>query len=104
VEPSDVMIAQRVPGSAPVVRAIAEALPFDCTDGFGAAYWRRSRAYLDPAVRASISGFARLPADVVTSALERLVADLDSGQWARRNRELLDLTGLDCGYRLVGNE
>jgi SAM-dependent methyltransferase len=28
VEPSDVMIAQRPPGSAPVVRAVAETLPF----------------------------------------------------------------------------
>jgi SAM-dependent methyltransferase len=28
VEPSEVMIAQRPPGSAPVVRAVAEALPF----------------------------------------------------------------------------
>lgn len=36
VEPSDVMIAQRPPGSAPVVKASAEALPFEA-DSFDAA-------------------------------------------------------------------
>jgi SAM-dependent methyltransferase len=36
VEPSDVMIAQRPPGAAPVVRARAEALPFE-DDSFDAA-------------------------------------------------------------------
>jgi SAM-dependent methyltransferase len=36
VEPSAVMLAQRPPGSAPAVRALAEALPFP-DDAFGAA-------------------------------------------------------------------
>jgi SAM-dependent methyltransferase len=36
VEPSEVMIAQRPPGSAPVVRAVAEDLPF-ADDSFDAA-------------------------------------------------------------------
>ena len=36
VEPSAVMIAQRAPGSAPVVQAVAEALPFE-DDSFDAA-------------------------------------------------------------------
>jgi len=36
VEPSETMIAQRAPGSAPVVRASAERLPFD-DDAFDAA-------------------------------------------------------------------
>jgi SAM-dependent methyltransferase len=36
VEPSAVMLAQRAPGSAPAVRAVAEALPFR-DDAFGAA-------------------------------------------------------------------
>jgi SAM-dependent methyltransferase len=33
-------------------------VPHDCTDGFGAAYWRRPEAYLDPTVRAGISMLA----------------------------------------------
>lgn len=36
VEPSEVMIAQRPPGSAPAVQGLAEALPFE-DDGFDAA-------------------------------------------------------------------
>src|SRR5207248_1287251 len=32
-------------------------VPHDCRDGFFAAYWRRPEAYLDPDVRAGISGF-----------------------------------------------
>ena len=36
VEPSEVMIAQRPPGAAPAVRAVAEELPFD-DDSFDAA-------------------------------------------------------------------
>ena len=186
VEPSEVMIAQRPPGSAPVVRAFAENLPFeddafdaamsifsehhwrdrpaglremrrvargpavvltydpgraddfwltrdylpeakalvsmsfeevarclgatriepmpvphDCRDGFYAAHWRRPDAYLDPTVRAGVSVFPRLPEAVVARAVERLRADLASGAWHERNRELLELDELDLGFRLL---
>jgi SAM-dependent methyltransferase len=77
------------------------AVPHDCRDGFFAAYWRRPEAYLDPAVRAGISGFGLLDRVVVDPALTRLAADLDSGEWHRRNAALLDLDQLDLGYRLV---
>ncbi|MEY8015384.1 class I SAM-dependent methyltransferase [Mycobacterium servetii] len=33
-------------------------VPHDCTDGFGAAFWRRPAAYLDPTVRAGMSMLA----------------------------------------------
>ena len=74
---------------------------WDCTDGFLAAHWRRPAAYLEPAVRASISGLALLPAGVVDSAMRRLAEDLDSGAWALRNAELLERDEMDYGYRLV---
>jgi SAM-dependent methyltransferase len=183
VEPSDVMIAQRPPGAAPVVQASAEKLPFaddafdaamtvlshhhwpdqagglremrrvarravifmwdpagdlgwivrdylttfepegltaaqvaelvgathidpvpiphDCRDGFFTAYWRRPHAYLDPEVRAGISVFRLLSAHEVDDAMRRLRADLESGEWERRNAELLELDTIDYGYRLV---
>jgi SAM-dependent methyltransferase len=190
VEPSEVMITQRPPDAAPVVRAVAEALPFanrqfnaalavltvhhwtdakrglaeirrvagrqviftwdpmhlarfwftrdylpeavaldagfttlqatlallgaatvepipvphDCRDGFFAAYWRRPEAYLDPDVRAGISGFGILDENVVGHALELLADDLETGEWYRRNGHLLGLDELDLGYRLVISE
>jgi SAM-dependent methyltransferase len=80
------------------------AIPYDCRDGFLHAYWRRPRAYLDPQVRAGISVFRLLDADEVADAIARLAADLDSGEWERRNAGLLDLDELDLGYRIVVTE
>lgn len=189
VEPSMVMIAQRPPGSAPCVRAVAEALPLldkcvdtamalltvhhwndvaagiaelrrvtrrriviftwdqaaladfwllseylpqaaavsdahavpidhliellggaevkpvpvfhDCTDGFGAAYWRRPEAYLDPVVRAGISMLAQAGDANLAGGLARLAADLGSGRWLERHADLLEIECLDVGYRLL---
>lgn len=79
-------------------------IPHDCTDGFGAAYWRRPHAYLDPTVRAGISMLAYAQPDRLAAGLDRLAADLRSGQWQQRHSELLDQPALDVGYRLlVGN-
>jgi SAM-dependent methyltransferase len=76
-------------------------IPHDCRDGFLSAYWRRPRAYLDPRLRDGISVFRLLPADDVDVAIERLRADLESGEWARRNADILEREALDLGYRLV---
>ena len=76
-------------------------IPADCVDGFCHAWWQRPYAYLDPAVRAGISGIARLPRGVVDEAMARLRADLASGAWNRRHRDLLAETEIDAGYRLV---
>lgn len=73
-------------------------IPHDCTDGFLCAYWRRPELYLSAERRSVISSFARIDAEV---GLARLRADLSSGRWAERNRELLALDALDAGYRLV---
>jgi SAM-dependent methyltransferase len=76
-------------------------VPHDCTDGFAAAYWRRPRAYLDPAVRAGISMLAQTGDDVLRPGLGQLSADLDSGRWHERHNELLLLEQFDAGYRLL---
>jgi SAM-dependent methyltransferase len=77
------------------------AVPHDCTDGFGAAYWRRPEAYLDPAVRAGISMLACAGGAAVADGLARLAADLRSGRWHQRHSELLEQEELDAGYRLL---
>ena len=76
-------------------------IPADCADGFLVAYWRRPEAFLDPEVRASVSGLAQLPDDLVAERMARLAADLDDGTWARRNAALLTQDTFDGGLRLI---
>ena len=73
----------------------------DCSDGFGAAYWRRPDAYFNPTVRAGISMLAQADDVALTDGLARLAADLSSGQWQRRHSDLLEQEHLDVGYRLL---
>jgi len=80
---------------------IPVTIPHDCVDGFHGAFWRRPEAYLDPRVRAGISTYATMPAAELESGLGRLAADLRSGEWKARHRELLDLDEIDLGYRLI---
>jgi len=76
-------------------------IPHDCVDGFLAAFWRRPETYSDPAVRASMSGFALLDQETVTRGIARLQSDLESGAWDRRFGRLRSLEVLDAGYRLL---
>lgn len=97
----------RCPSISEIVRHLGEcrvdriAIPHDCVDGFLAAYWRRPEAYLDPNVRAGISGFALLDQDVVTRGVAHLQADLESGAWEQRFGHIRRLDALDVCYRLL---
>lgn len=83
--------------SNPTVTAVR--IPYDCSDGFLGAYWRRPEAYLETGVRAAISTFAKL--HDLTSGLRKLRDDLESGVWRERYGEILGRTEMDLGYRLV---
>ncbi|OFE13450.1 hypothetical protein PHACT_10135 [Pseudohongiella acticola] len=74
-------------------------IPYDCTDGFMCAYWRRPEMYLIPAARQAISTFSRV--GDIRSGLSRLNTDIESGKWHKKYQSLLGKTSLDCGYRLV---
>ncbi|MFZ1814400.1 MAG: class I SAM-dependent methyltransferase [Rhizobiaceae bacterium] len=74
-------------------------VPFDCTDGFVAAYWKRPDAYLEESIRAAMSPFRAL--GDVSDGLHRLADDIKSGAWHERYKELTGLSELDCGYRLI---
>jgi hypothetical protein len=39
--------------------------------------------------------------DQLADGLARLKRDLESGEWARRHADLLELEELDVGYRLL---
>jgi SAM-dependent methyltransferase len=82
-------------------RVESVGVPHDCVDGFLAAYWRRPEAYLDPKVRAGMSGFALLSGDAMSRGLTRLRADLESGEWERRFGHLRRLEAIDVCYRLL---
>lgn len=76
-------------------------VPHDCVDGFLAAYWRRPEAYLDPEVRAGMSGFAMLDQHVVAKGVARLESDLSSGMWEERFGHIRELDALDVCYHLL---
>ncbi len=77
------------------------AVPGDCIDGFNWAYWRRPEAYLDPEVRACISGLALLDDEMVAQRMAMLASDLEDGTWESRHGHLLALDSIDGGLRLV---
>ena len=76
-------------------------IPWNCRDGFFHAYWRRPAAYLREPVRRGTSVWARVGPDVERRAVTALAADLESGAWAQRNHELLELEAVDLGARLL---
>jgi SAM-dependent methyltransferase len=76
-------------------------IPWDCEDAFFHAYWRRPEMYLSDEVRAATSVWRKLPEDVEPRAVAALRADLESGAWAERHADLLELDALDVGARLV---
>ena len=76
-------------------------VPADCIDGFNWAYWSRPEIYLDPEVRACMSGVALLDDDLVDRAMDRLRQDLEDGTWESRHGELRHLPSIDGGFRLV---
>lgn len=88
-------------GSLGAVNITRVPIPHDCTDGFLCAYWRRPSAYLDPKIRAAISSFWAIDKDKVSDGLNRLAQDLETGAWAARYADLMEVDACDFGYRLV---
>lgn len=84
-----------------VVKVEVVPIPQDCTDGFGAAFWGRPEAYLDPQVQQGMSWLAQLTPEQRAIGAERLEADLNSGVWDRRHGDLRRLDQFDAGYRLI---
>lgn len=81
------------------VRVVPLLVPYDCSDGFLYAYWRRPEAYLDVRIRTGSSSFSAI--SNTESGLRRLKQDLEAGQWERRYAALVSQDAYDAGYRLV---
>jgi SAM-dependent methyltransferase len=76
-------------------------IPWDCVDGFFEAYWRRPEAYLDEGVRRGTSVWTTVGPEAEQRVVRDLRADLDSGRWAERNRDLVALDAAELGLRLL---
>jgi hypothetical protein len=76
-------------------------IPWDCVDGFYEAYWRRPEAYLNVDIRRGMSIWARVGPVAEQRAVRNLRADLASGRWAERNRDLVELDAAELGVRLL---
>ena len=74
-------------------------IPYDCTDGFMCAYWRRPDSYLNSGIRKAISTFSRIPD--ISTRLVSLRNDIANGAWKEKYGHLLSKEFLDLGYRLV---
>jgi hypothetical protein len=76
-------------------------IPWDCTDGFFHAYWRRPEQYLRHEVRRGISIFTAIGAQAEQRMTHRLADDLASGRWAARNCDITGLAEAELGARLL---
>jgi SAM-dependent methyltransferase len=76
-------------------------IPWDCADGFFEAHWRRPEGYLDDDVRRGVSVWDAVGPDVERRVVLDLRADLASGRWAERNRDLVSLDEAELGARLL---
>ncbi len=76
-------------------------VPADCADGVFAAHWAKPAAYLNPEVRAAMSGLALIDDDVEAAAMRQLEQDLQDGTWQRNNAALTAQVEADLGYRIV---
>jgi SAM-dependent methyltransferase len=82
-------------------RAEPVPIPWDCADGFFEAYWRRPEAYLQEHVRRAVSTWTRVGPHAEQRAVRSLRDDLESGRWAERNRDVIDLDAAELGLRLL---
>jgi SAM-dependent methyltransferase len=74
-------------------------IPEDCKDGFLACFWKRPEAYLQKNVRKAISTFSKIKN--LELGLKKLESDLSTGEWHKRNANLLDKSHIDVGYRII---
>lgn len=83
------------------VRVDVVAVPSDCTDGFGEAFYARPEAFLQPEVRAFTSGLVLTDQAAVQRGLDLLRQDLTSGEWDQRYGNLRTQPERNGALRLV---
>ena len=96
----DQVIDTLTPGSSEV-RVDAVAVPKDCSDGFGEAFFARPEAFLQPEIRAATSGLVLTDPQAVHRGLHRLEEDLTSGAWDEKYGHLRSQAERCGAIRLV---
>lgn len=96
--PEPARVAELLGGTVDVIEL---PVPLDCTDGFGEAYYGRPEALLDPGARLANSAWSFVGDGVEERFVERLTADLASGEWDRRFGHLRTLPEFDGSLRLI---
>lgn len=84
-----------------IVKVSTLMLPPDLSDMFLCAGWRRPEVYLNPEIRAGMSAFSLVESSVVEKGVKLLEADLNSGEWNAKYREIRQLKEIDVGYRFL---
>jgi hypothetical protein len=79
----------------------AVPVPFDCVDGFQEAYYGRPEAFLDPVVRKAQSAWGFLPDGEEEKIVDRLRAELQTGEWERKFGHFRKQSSFTCALRLV---
>jgi SAM-dependent methyltransferase len=77
------------------------AISRDTPDWSLGSFWAHPERVLDAEARRSVSGFARLPPEVVERAVAAVERDLGDGTWDARHGYLRELDDYDAGLRLV---
>jgi SAM-dependent methyltransferase len=90
---------REVLGGSTTVTAIP--IPIDCVDGFGEAFYARPERFLDERVRRAQSGWGFVDSHAAARAVDRLRADLASGEWDRKHGALRQQPEYDGSLRLV---
>jgi SAM-dependent methyltransferase len=73
----------------------------DTPDWSLASFWAHPERVLDASARASTSGFARMPPEIVDRVVAAVERDLHDGTWDARHGHLRELDEYDAGWRLV---
>jgi hypothetical protein len=76
-------------------------IPIDCVDGFTEAFYARPERLLDPVVRRAQSAWGFVDPAAQVRAVERLRADLASGEWDRQLGALRTQPTFDGSLRLI---
>jgi len=76
-------------------------IPLDCTDGFSEAFYGRPERFLEESVRQAQSSWGFVAPEVAERGVEKLRADLESGEWDRKYGTLRRQPYYEGSLRLV---